>query len=215
MLNEFITENIPSWALKLPQVQQAVAKQRTDDHAARSELADKRAAGVLARREMFQRHETEMKPLVAADQAAQKKLRGTSEKVIAARNRQNIELAKNEREERTFTRELLATVDPRIDAARCALNDRWDRDRPKMSRSESRPTGRYTSLGHVEKRAYNNAPARKILNEEILTARRNFDALKLANPDDIEAAIALVLEPVEVAWTEAREGALVPFGTAG
>ena len=146
MLNEFITENIPSWALKLPQVQQAVAKQRTDDHAARSELADKRAAGVLARREMFQRHETEMKPLVAADQAAQKKLRGTSEKVIAARNRQNIELAKKEREEKTFTRELLAIVDPRIDAARCALNDRWDRDRPKMSRSESRPTGRYTSL---------------------------------------------------------------------
>ena len=164
---------------------------------------------------MLKRHDQELKPLVAADQAAVKKLRGTSEKVIAARDRQNIELAKNEREEKTFTRELLATVDPRIDAARCALNDRWDRDRFKASRSETRPTGRYSSLGDIEKQAYSNAPAIKILLGEILTARGACDALKLSNPDDMEAAIASILAPVENAWTEVDAGALTPFGRAG
>ncbi len=98
MMSERITEHIPSWALKLPEVKNAVAQQQIDDRAARQELADKRAAGVRARQEMLKRHEQELKPLLAADQAAAKKLRATSEKAIATRERQMVELAVNERE---------------------------------------------------------------------------------------------------------------------
>ena len=215
MLSEFVAEHIPSWALQLPQVKETVAKKQIDDHAARQELADKRAAGVRARQEMLKSHEKELAPLLAADRAALKKLRAASEKAIATRDRQMIELAVNEREEKNLTRALLATVDPRIDEARGVLNEKWDRGRPKLSRSESRKTGRYSSLGHIERQAYSNAPAIQSLLDEILTARAAFDALKLANPDDVEAAIASILARVETAWTEVGAGALTPFGTPG
>lgn len=210
MMSERITEHIPSWALKLPEVKNAVAQQQIDDRAARQELADKRAAGVRARQEMLKRHEQELKPLLAADQAAAKKLRATSEKAIATRERQMVELAVNEREEKTLTRALLATVDPRIASARSAMNARWDRDRPKLGKSELRPTGRYTSIGVTEQQTFGNNEAIARLLSAIKTARAAFDALKLATPDDVVVAIDEILEPVARGWEKVDE--LAPIG---
>ena len=78
-----------------------------------------------------------------------------------------------------------------------------------LAKCGDKKTGKYDGRGD-EVVYLNNMPAIRNLVSAIMAARLGLDDLKRANPQDLDAAIVQVLEPVERAWNTIDE--MTPVG---
>ena len=182
--------------------QTIVKKRAAQAFAERQTVVDERVKQTAQLAVIRKKHD----PLVAAaDQAARdarKKIDDAQTKYNAAIGRRDNALRAVEGVIRRLDRELLATVDPRIPAARTDMCARHDRVRNRLGKTEQQQTGQFNMAGSGKPvvKVSTNRPALNRLNVAIAAARGRFDELQLQNPNDVDAAIVDVLADVTAAW---------------
>jgi hypothetical protein len=174
-------------------------------HRARQEkldaLIDLEARYVSVRAE----HDRALPPLQKAERDAAARYEAAREKLRAAQRARSAATADLQSRATMLRNELIRTADPRITDALRALNARVERERHAMTRSEMVKTDEAWASGKRLVVTIENERARNRVYAAIRTARAALEALQLANPDDLESAIAAVLAPVDVAWSQIGE----------
>jgi len=184
-----------------------------EKHAVRQISVDRGAVLVAERQATVTEHEKLLTPLRSARQAAKTRFEAADAKTLQAERVKASALHPIDAEIQWLTNERIRTADPRIDDARRAMERQYEHRRHSMGYSdrlderdlETSSGRRYSLIG--------NEGARRRLMAALSTARQQFDALKLQNPADVDAAIAAIVAPVDAAWARIKE--LDPSGDGG
>lgn len=105
-------------------------------------------------------------------------------------------IAQAEADLRRLERKLRESADPRIAEARAALEARWEGMRDSVGNSKAEPVGYNLRDSRPILKYYTNRPAIERVVTALTEARRRFDALSLANPADLDGAIAEIVASV-------------------
>ena len=201
--------------LRSSSIGQQILKERDErEFAERQAVADERVTLRAKLATICKKRDPE---IAKADAAA----RDQRERFIAAQsaysnlvNTRRSEIGAVEAQIRKLDRELLATANPKIEAARHEMFARRDRERNKMAQNEIRKTGKVMNIsGRAAVQHFTNQPAIERLVAAIHAARSGFDELQLQNPKDVDAAIAGVLADVSASWDSLGE--MTPIGEPG
>jgi len=182
-----------------------LAKQATERYAERQALVDRRLALVKKLEAATATHTPQIKRLFAAALDLKTKWLSAEQALRDVQNEQtnNVRAATTLIEE--IDRELNASADERIEAAKWAMQGRFDGARHSLLVHETVPGHGFhphTLRPTVISRSNRDAIDR--LCNAIVEARGKLDELKVTNPKDVEAAIAQVLAPVEECWRKIR-----------
>ncbi len=104
-----------------------------------------------------------------------------------------------EAEQRTVERQLVAGADPAIDEARRALEARWEVARGQTIAYAEPVADQYYVSGAPVMQGFSNAAAAARICHGVVQARQRLEALKRENPDDLQAAIAAIIDAVPFA----------------
>lgn len=189
----------------------ALFQQReVEQHSARQELLGR----IVELRAVLDRgaeeHDAKLAPLVKACEIAKQKFQA------AERTLGHAMLAKSNHQHETrhaiavAERQLRASADPRITEAKHSLQRRLDDNRGKLARSGEVLGPEFTDRLKPVRWVVDNERAVRRLISAVQAARAACDALQLENPDDVDAAIAALLEPVARAWATLDELGAAP-----
>jgi hypothetical protein len=195
-------EKLPTWFTETVAGRAVVEAQHKKEHAERQTLVDARQSAIRDQAVLTKRYDGDvLPPLVNAERAAAQKLETARARLQEAHRTRASEAAPLEDARRKAERALVAGADPRIDAARRAMDAKWARMRDHdLGRGDEVPTGYVNeNLKPITKRITNEPAIRRILAAQN-AARVAFEALKLANPDDLDASIQAI--DAGIPWAE-------------
>lgn len=189
--------------LKATDIGKAIlAKQAATTRSARLAIMDRVAALKSEHGDVLATHDKAIKPLLAAFETAREKSDQAGRALVEAQRRRTIDARSLESQIGEAEHELCANADPRITEAYWAMQKRFESARLFNRQIE---IGRNSMAGTPVFRTESNRCAIERLSEAMSTARVAFEALKLDNPEDLDAAIATVLAPVDRAWEQINE----------
>ena len=208
MLNA-LAQQIPTWFLATPEGRKISEAKRQADYTTRQEQGDKLVSLQRDRVASAEKLTQAIEPLRLAWEAAQRKTQAAGKKLDAAVNQREAVNRQNDFAQRALIRQLTASADPKIRAARDQMNRLWDEGHHQLARSgEEVIEGQFVNHGSAKRYFGNHSSIVRLL-EAIKTARLKFDQLMFASPEDLDAAIAKVLAPVEHGWETVEEMAEV------
>jgi hypothetical protein len=195
------SESLPPWFRDTTVGRSIVESQRKAEYAARQALVDQVAARHRDATALDDKHARIITPLFVAATDARAAATRAETKLRAAQRRRENELAACKGSREQLERRLRESADPRIDAAKSGIGERFERERPTIFRVKEFPTGRMNDRGSEEMRQVTNEPRIRALHVAMREARQRLEALKLQNPPDVAAAIAAILDSIPWAAT--------------
>jgi len=187
-----LIEGLPAWLREIPLGKQLLESREKAAHAARQADIDELARIAGEERALDERHAKAITPLFVAAADAREQARRSEDKLLAGQRRRANELAAVKARRDLLERNLRASADPRIEVAKRAIEDRWERQRHSAFRVQEFQTSQIDSQGRRVVKQANNESRIKVLRTAMRVARDRFEALKLENPADLDAVIAAI-----------------------
>lgn len=182
-----------------------VAEQEAKARAARQVIVDEITARRAEHARLTEAEAREIRPLAEADQATRAKADAARQKHLRAADAQRSARSFRQTDIARLENALAASADPRIDETIDALWPRYHAEKNTLFQVREYRTGKVDPMTNgPEIATTTNKIEIKALLDSMCAAKAALIALKLANPIDITAAIAAILEPVEQAWSAAQ-----------
>jgi hypothetical protein len=183
-----------------------IGRQLLADREQRARSARQQLVDALAEAAALEQSETEalaqaLRPLKAAEEKARVELDKRTAARVAHEHAAGRKVGAARARVSQLTRELRASADPRIAQAEAAMWSRFESERHTMARSKSIDLPGADSWNRPRRGQLCNSHAIERLLAAMRATTPKFEALKVQNPDNLEAAIAAILEPVETAWS--------------
>jgi chromosome segregation ATPase len=198
--------DLPEWFRGTAAGRAALAEGHQQATAARRAIVTQIQALAQQKTAAVAKHDKLCAPLVAARDAATEKLRAAEAKLGEAQRLANRDIGDAAAGIDRLTRQLRATAPPRIAATRHGLWDRYSEKKHELWTAREVPTGEKhaETLKPVMRTESNRAAIARLL-DAIRTASNRLDAMAVEAFDDVDAAIAVVTQPVDAAWASVSD----------